>query len=137
MQFLIKITVLQGSILGVHHVHTYAYFYKRRYDFFPMIFQSFQNVLVLIMYCLKTYCNKFDLSFFFFVLVRDRFFTVYICFKEALFFSSPQSNCQFRVSVRKWAIIVIYMYVIFIILLQNYEKTVHVHNYMFFWKGMF
>ena len=27
------------------------------------------------------------------------------------------------------------MYVIFIILLQNYEKAVHVHNYRFFWKG--
>ena len=29
------------------------------------------------------------------------------------------------------------MYVILIILLQNYEKAVHAHNYMFFWKGLF
>ena len=28
------------------------------------------------------------------------------------------------------------MYVIFLILLQNYEKAVHVNNYMFFWKGL-
>ena len=28
------------------------------------------------------------------------------------------------------------MNVIFIILLQNYEKGVHVHNYWFFWNGL-
>ena len=28
------------------------------------------------------------------------------------------------------------MYVIFIILLLNYENTVHAHNYRFFWKGL-
>ena len=56
----------------------------------------------------------------------DTFFTVYICFKETLFnfsyklfnnfFSLPPSNCQFRASVRKYATIVMQMYVIFIIL---------------------
>ena len=44
--------------------------------------------------------------------LKERFFTVHICFKETLFFnlfsklfnkffSLPQSTCQFRVSVRK------------------------------------
>ena len=28
------------------------------------------------------------------------------------------------------------MYFIFIILLTNYEKDLHVHNYRFCWKGM-
>ena len=47
-----------------------------------------------------------------FVLGRDRFFTLYICFKETLlfdfsyklfkkYFFLPQSTCQFRMSVRK------------------------------------
>ena len=29
-----------------------------------------------------------------------------------------------------------HMYVVFITLLQNYEKAVHAHNYRFFWKGL-
>ena len=29
------------------------------------------------------------------------------------------------------------MYVIFIILLWNYENVVHAHDYWFFWKGLF
>ena len=137
MQFLIKIKVLQGSILGAHHVHTHTYFYKCRYDFFSYDFSKFSKFSGSYHVPFKNLLQKIWPFIYFFVLGRDRFFTVYICFKEALFFSSPQTNCQFRVSVRKWAIIVIYMYVIFIILLQNYEKTVHVHNYMFYWKGMF
>ena len=28
------------------------------------------------------------------------------------------------------------MYVVFIILLENYEKAVHMHNYNFFRKGL-
>ena len=32
--------------------------------------------------------------------------------------------------------IVMRMYVIFIILLQNYEKAIHAHNYRFFWKEL-
>ena len=77
------------------------------YDFFKF----FKICLVLItLYCLKTYCYKFDP--YFFVLGRDRFFTVYICFKESLnfnfsyklfneYFSLPQSTSQFGVSVKK------------------------------------
>ena len=43
----------------------------------------FKNFLVLrISYCLKTSCYIFDL--YLFVLERDRFFTIYICFKEIL-----------------------------------------------------
>ena len=37
-----------------------------------------------MLYCL-TYCYIYDL--YLFVLGRDRFFTVYICFKETLFFN--------------------------------------------------
>ena len=29
------------------------------------------------------------------------------------------------------------VYTILITLLFNYEKAVHIHNYMFFWKGLF
>ena len=64
-------------------------------------------VLIIYMYCLKIYCFIFDLSFIFFVLERDRFFTVYISTKETLsfnvsyklfnkYFSLPQSSCQFK-----------------------------------------
>ena len=43
----------------------------------------FKMFLVLrISYCLKTSCYIFDL--YLFVLERDRFFTIYICFKETL-----------------------------------------------------
>ena len=70
-----------------------------------------------------------------FVLRTGRFFAVYICFKETLFFnflhklfnkylSLLQSTCQFQVSVRKQAKMVMRMYIIFIILLWNYEKAV-------------
>ena len=74
-------------------------------------FSVFKILLVLIiLYSLKTYCYTFDL--YLFVLGRDRFFTIYICFKETLFFnfsyklfnryfSLPQSMCQFRISVKK------------------------------------
>ena len=77
------------------------------YDFFKF----FKICLVLIiLYCLKTYWYKFDL--YFFVLGRDGFFTVFICFKETLFFnfsykllnkyfSLLQSTSEFGVSVGK------------------------------------
>ena len=28
------------------------------------------------------------------------------------------------------------MYVIFVILFQNYEKAIHAHNFRLFWKGL-
>ena len=86
----------QGFTIGISRLHTYAHF-------FPIIFQSFQNFLILIiLYCLKTYWYIFDL--YLFVVGRNRFFTADICFKETLFFkyfSLPQITCKFRLSVRK------------------------------------
>ena len=98
----------------------YTYFHWHKHDFghdyidiyaglFTMVFQSFQNFSsFIILYCLKTYC--YDL----FVCPWKR---QILCFKETLFFcisyklfnkyfSLPQSSCQFRVSKRKWAKIV-------------------------------
>ena len=43
-----------------------------------------KNFWFLQFYSLKTYSYRFDL--YLFVFGRDRFFTVYICFKETLFF---------------------------------------------------
>ena len=70
-------------------------------------------LILIISYCLKTYCYVFDVQFFVYVLRRDRrCFTGYISFKETIFsnflyelfnkyFSLLQSTCQFKVSVRK------------------------------------
>ena len=93
----------------------YAWFWTCvRWDirsfFLLWFFKVFKIFLALIiLYCLKT-CCIFDL--YLFVLGRDRFFSVNIYFKEALFsgfsykpfnkyFSLLQSTCQFRVSVSK------------------------------------
>ena len=82
-----------------------------------------------------------------FVLGRDRFFTVYIYFKETLFFnfssklfnkyfSLPHralATNKFRVSLTKYAKIGMRMY---IIILYYHEKAVQVPNYRFFWKRL-
>ena len=98
------------TFTGIHMIldmHTLPCMLILPYDFFKF----FKICMVLIiLYCLKTYCYKFDL--YFFGLGRGRFFTVYICFKETLFFnfsyklfnkyfSLPQSTSQFGVSFRK------------------------------------
>ena len=93
------------------------------YSFFPYGFSKFSKFSGSYNILYKNLLLWIWPVIYFFVLGRDRFFTVYICFKETLFFSLPQSTCQFRVTVRKWAIIITCMYVIFMILLQNYEKT--------------
>ena len=55
--------------------------------FFPMIFKLLRFFLVpIILYSLKTYYYIY-MTFNLFVLGRDTFFTVYICFKETLFFN--------------------------------------------------
>ena len=54
--------------------------------YFLWFFRVFKIVLIfIILYCLKTYCYIFDL--YLFVLGRDTFFIVHICFKETLFFN--------------------------------------------------
>ena len=108
----------QGLTICISRVPKYAYFYWCTHDFghvyvdmyiifFPMIFLSsgsnnfilFKNLILYIIIYL-------------FVLGSDRFFTVYVCFKETLFsnfsyklfnkyFSLLQSIWQFRVLVRK------------------------------------
>ena len=49
-----------------------------------LIFSLDFFLVLLILYCLRTYCYIFDLYLCF---ARGRFFTVYICFKETLFFN--------------------------------------------------
>ena len=106
-------------------------------SFFPMIFYKvFRIFLVLkICYYLKTYCYIFDLCFslketdfllFTFILKEPFFSFSFKLFNK--YFSLPQSTFQFRVLVRKWAKIVMCIYVIFIILIA--------HNNRFFWKGL-
>ena len=83
--------------------------------FSPWFFKAFKIFLVLIiLYGVKAYCYRFDfiwLWIYLFVLGRERFFTVYICFKESIFsnslykwiakyFSLLQSTCQFRISIK-------------------------------------
>ena len=54
--------------------------------YFLWFYRVFKIVLIfIILYCLKTYCYIFDL--YLFVLGRDTFFIVHICFKETLFFN--------------------------------------------------
>ena len=106
----------------------YTWFWKfirwNAYSFFPYDFSGSYNFTLFRN--LMLYIGPLT---FLLVLGRDRFFTVYICFKETFF--------QFfiRVSVKKISYSSICMHVVFIILLLNYEKTVHVHNYRFFWNG--
>ena len=78
-KLLIFITLaMQGLTIGLRCVHRYTSFYWHSHDFghaytdmyahfFTMIFSNFQNcVLILkIVYCLKTYCYIYDLSFIF------------------------------------------------------------------------
>ena len=98
------------------------------------------SLILTISYSLKTWCHTFDL--YLFVLGIDRFFTMYICFKESLFFiflyklfnkylSLPQTTCQFKMSVRKQ---VINSYVYYFIIKS--WKAAHEHNYKFFWEGL-
>ena len=98
--------------------------------FFPTIFKVFKIFLVLIILnCLKTYCYIFDFKFiclsleetysllfkslllfirllvYLFVLGRDIFFTVYICFLKKTYFSFFHAN---------------YFLICFMLLLYNY-----------------
>ena len=57
----------------------------RHTHFFPEIFQLSKFVFLMILYCLKLTAIYLTLNYLF-VLERDRFFTVYICLKETLFF---------------------------------------------------
>ena len=97
-------------------------------SFFSLLFfKVFKVFLILIIfYCLKTYCYIFNLSLlsfslketesllFKFVLTKCYFSIFHTTFNK--YFSLPQSTYQFRVSVRKWAVTVLHMHVIFVIL---------------------
>ena len=78
--------------------------------FFPMIFLKFSKFFWFWFF--KNLMLYICPLIYLFVLERDRFFTLYICFQGTLFFnfsyklfnkyfSLPQSTQQFRVSVRK------------------------------------
>ena len=97
-------------------------------SFFSLLFfKVFKVFLILIILCcLKTYCYIFNLSLlsfslketdsllFRFVLAKSYFSIFHTTFNK--YFSLPQSTYQFRVSVRKWAVTVMHMHVIFVIL---------------------
>ena len=115
--------LLQGLTIGAHCSYTYTYFYWHAHDFghvsvdlyayfYPMIFYSFQNFSGYDLILFKNLLLYIWTFIYLFVLGRDRFFTVCICFKEILSFNFSyklftkhfffhQSTCQFRVSVRK------------------------------------
>ena len=95
---------------------------------------------------LKSQCYDWSLIHLF-VLGRDRFFTIYICFKGTLFFNSssklsnkcfslPLSTCHFRVSVRKKPKIVMCVCHFHNLIIKIMKKAVHAHNYRVFWKGL-
>ena len=77
-----------------------------------------------------------------FVLKRERFYTVYIYFKETLFFNfsyklfkkyffaSQSTCCQFRVAARKLTKIAMCMYVEILV-----TKKLYISNYRFLWKS--
>ena len=61
------------------------------------------------------------MTFNLFAFGRDRFFTVYICFKETLFFIFFIQTISKCYSCFYYKIM---------------KKAVHVHNYRFLWKGL-
>ena len=111
----------QGSTNGVRRVRTHANFYWRTHDlghayidkeacFFPKICSSFSGSFNFILF--KNLLLYIWALIYMFDLGSGRFFTVYICFTETLFFnfsyklfnkyfSLCQSLCQFGLSVTK------------------------------------
>ena len=98
----------QGSTTDVRRVRTYTYFYWRTQwfwtwvswhvrSFFPMIFQSFQNFLVLIILCLKTYYYKFDLWFISLFLEETNSLLFKFILKKSCF-SIFHTNCLIDIS---------------------------------------
>ena len=108
--------VRQGSTICVHCIHMSTYFYWHTHNFghayvntyfhfFLMVFLSSVSYNFILFKNLMVYIWPL---IYLFVLGRDRFFTVSICFKETLFsnfsykpFPLLQSTCHIRVSVRK------------------------------------
>ena len=98
--------------------------------FFLWFFKVFKIFLVLkICYYWKTYCYIFDLCLslketdfllFPFILKEPFFGFSFKLFNK--YFSLPQSTFQFRVLVRKWAKIVLCIYLIFIILIAHNNR---------------
>ena len=99
----------QDSTIGVYHICMYAYFCCCTHDFghayvdtfanfFHMIFQSFQKISGSYNFLFKNLLIWIWPSIYLFVLGRDRFCTVYICFKETLFFCSIFHTKLFDVS---------------------------------------
>ena len=54
------------------------------------LFSIFKIWFVIVLYCLQTYCYKFDL--YFFGIGKDRFFKIYICSKDTLSFNFHRNN---------------------------------------------
>ena len=120
--FLMLSESIQGSKIGVRRVRTYAWFWicarSHVRSFFPdfLKFKTFFWFLQFILFKnLLLYIWAYSLVFTF-VLKKPNFSSFsYKLFNK--YFSLSQSTCQFRVSVRKYAKIVMRMSLIFIILL--------------------
>ena len=85
-QFAYVVYVRMRTIIGVCMI-LYMRTLTRTVIFSSWFFKVFKNFLVLIiLYCFKNLLLYIWPLIYLFVLGRDRFFTVYICFKETLFF---------------------------------------------------
>ena len=68
-----------SNFIGFHMIYnTFSVWFFKLFKFF---------LVLLILYCLKTYLIYIWPLIYLFVLGRDRLFTAYICFKETLFFN--------------------------------------------------
>ena len=115
----------QGSTIGIRRVRMCTYFYCRTHDFghvyvityahfFLWFFKVFKIFLVLLYWSWLFKKLMLDILplIYLFVLGRDGFLYVYICFRETLsfnfthklsnkYFFLHRSTCQFRVSLIK------------------------------------
>ena len=84
----VNVSELQRLTIGIHHIHTYTYFYLHTH-YFGYVYNHF--------YCFQNFSCSYNFILFknlllyiwpliyLLLLGRDRFFTGYICFKEIFF----------------------------------------------------
>ena len=133
-QFVCTVYICMATFIDIHMILDVCTL-TSRLIFSLWFLKVFKIFLSIILYCLKTYCYNYIWPLILmFVLKRERFYTVYIYFKETLFFNfsyklfkkyffaSQSTCCQFRVAARKLTKIAMCMYVE---ILYSYKKAVH------------
>ena len=141
----------QGSAIGVHCVHTYAYVFRVRIIldmhmltctliFPPQFLKVFNFFLIfIILYCLKTYCYIFDLC----LSLKEKVFLLFRSVFKKPCFSLFHTNCLINISpylrplpslgcqrenkLKQFCICLSFSLV--------YHKIIK-YNYRFFWKGL-